>query len=470
MFATIITLALVLLEGFAFWFAYLAITSARTPQGSVGWVVFLIVIPWLAVPLYLILGHSRFDGYVNARRDSARLIEGLIGVQAVNAPKTPPADSFAHGFAKLAEVPLVSGNSVDLLVDGRQTFDAIFAAVEAAENYILVQFYIFTDDVLGNEFKSRLIAKARDGISVRLLYDAVGCGKLPRSYLADMREAGIEVHDVYALRSRSHRFKVNFRNHRKIVITDGTLAFTGGLNVGDEYMGRDPRFGPWRDTHCAIRGPMTTQLQVIFAEDWIWATKQVLEHDLNWKSGRAEQDADGLILACGPGDYMETGTLYFCNAIGAARERIWIASPYFVPDTDILTALKLAAVRGVDVRILVPEMIDHKIVWLAAFAYFDEVRAAGIEIWRYNEGFMHQKVLVVDDAIASIGTINLDNRSCRLNFEVTAMFFDASVAGKVASMLEADFARSSLLTKTLSEQPRHIRVGAPIARLFAPVL
>ena len=167
---------------------------------------------------------------------------------------------------------------------------------------------------------------------------------------------------------------------------------------------------------------------------------------------------------------METGALFFFSAISAATNRVWIASPYFVPDTDVLTALKHAALRGLDVRILVPEVIDHKIPWLAAFAYFDEIRAAGVQVWRYQPGFMHQKVVLVDDDFAAIGTTNLDNRSFRLNFEAMAAFFDPRPAAATTKMLEEDFERALLLGKMLNEQPWRIRVGAPVARLFAPVL
>ena len=280
----------------------------------------------------------------------------------------------------------------------------------------------------------------------------------------------VEVVNAHAIRGPRHRFQVNFRNHRKTVVVDGQVGFIGGLNVGDEYMGRSERFGPWRDTHCRLTGPVVMHLQLVFAEDWHWATQTLLIPKLSWNPAPSDQNMDALIVATGPGDVLETGSLYFCACITRARKRLWIASPYFVPDVDILTALKLAALRGVDVRLLVPEVIDHRTPWLAAFAYFDEIRQAGVRIWRYDDGFMHQKVLLVDDDLASVGTTNMDNRSCRLNFEATAMIFDSRAAAEVAQMLEADFARANRLEKTLDEQPWSRRVGAPFARLLAPIL
>ena len=468
--STYLVVLYVAFEAVAIVFAFRAVRSARTPQGSMGWVVFLITTPYVAVPLYAVFGHFRFVGYVNARRDNAAAIEGLIRLREANLARVGPDDAHVRAFQAISRVPVVSGNGFQLLVDGTETFQAINAAIDAAERYVLVQFYIFRDDGLGRAFKERLIAKAAEGVPVRMLYDAIGCFGLPNEYLAELRDGGVDVRDVHAMRSRTNRFQVNFRNHRKIVVADGTVAFVGGFNVGDEYLGLDPRYGAWRDTHARVTGPAASQLQLVFAEDWYWATRQALVEEVNWDAGRSPEDRDALVLAAGPGDDFETGTLYFCNAIHAARDRVWIATPYFVPDVDILTALKLAALRGVDVRLLIPDRPDHKVVWLAAFAFFDEVRAAGVQIWRYRAGFMHQKSLVVDRRLAAVGTFNLDNRSCRLNFEVAALMFDADAADRVAAMLERDFAESTLYETPLARRSWTLRLGAVGARLFAPIL
>jgi cardiolipin synthase len=467
--AKLLLLVFIGLEIVAFWFAWRAVTSARTSQGAIGWVVFLITAPYLGVPMYLFLGHHKFKGYLIARRDSEVVVEGLKSFKSANAPESNPTVS-AEIFEKISEMPMARGNNMTLLIDGQATFDAIFAAIDSAETYVLVQFYIIHDDTLGQSLQGRLIAAARRGVTVRLMFDAVGSTKLPTSYHQRLRNAGVHVVDPKTTRGPKNRFQINLRNHRKTVVIDGKVGFTGGLNVGDEYMGLSPKFGAWRDTHVELRGPVVSQLQLIFAEDWHWATSEILIDNLNWQAPHAKEDMTAMIVATGPGDEMETGALFFFSAISAATRRVWIASPYFVPDKDILTALKHAALRGLDVRILVPEVIDHKIPWLAAFAFFDEVRAAGVQIWRYPSDFMHQKVVLVDDDFAAIGTSNLDNRSFRLNFEAMAAFFDPRPAAATAAMLKLDFERAILLDKTLSEQPRHIRIGAPIARLFAPVL
>ena len=469
MFVSLALAGLAALQIAAFYCAWRAVSSARTPQGAVGWVVFLLSAPYIAVLLYLFLGHHRYRGYLISRRSSERVIEGVRDFGAAHRPETPPRVDPAP-FERIAELPVVRGNALTPLIDGQASFDAIFAAIDAAKNYVLVQFFIVHDDELGRTFRDRLIAAAGRGVSVRFMADAVGSKSLPPSYLDALRRAGVKVADPSAGNRPRNRFQINYRNHRKTVVVDGRTGFTGGLNVGDEYMGRDPKFGAWRDTHLEIRGPVVSQLQLIFAEDWHWATGEPLLEALDWSAEIAEADATALLVPTGPADTMETGALFFFAAIAAARERVWIASPYCVPDTDILTALKHAALAGRDVRLLVPEVIDHLVPWLAAFAYFDELREAGVQIWRYQPGFMHQKVVLIDDTLAAIGTTNLDNRSFRLNFEAMVLGFDARFAAEVAGFLETDFANAILLEKPLASQPARVRYGAPVARLFAPLL
>jgi cardiolipin synthase len=468
--ATLVIAGLATLQIAALYCAWRAVISARTPQGAVGWVVFLLSAPYIAVLLYLFLGHHRFRGYLISRRSSERVIEAVRDFGAVHRPVTPPRVDPAP-FERIAGLPALRGNALTPLIDGQASFDAIFAAIDAAKYYVLVQFFIVHDDELGRAFRDRLIAAAGRGVSVRFMADAVGSKSLPPSYLDALRRAGVEVADPRAGSGPRNRFQINYRNHRKTVVIDGQTGFTGGLNVGDEYMGRDPKFGAWRDTHLEMKGPVVAQLQLIFAEDWHWATGETLLEALDWTAAQAQEaDATALLVPTGPADSMETGALFFFAAIAAARDRVWIASPYCVPDTDILTALKHAALAGRDVRLLVPEVVDHLVPWLAAFAYFDELREAGVQVWRYQPGFMHQKVVLVDDTLAAIGTTNLDNRSFRLNFEAMVLGFDARFAAEVAGFLETDFTNATLLEKTLSSQPARVRYGAPVARLFAPLL
>ncbi len=461
--------AILLFVGGAFC-ALRAAQTARTPQGAVGWGVFLVTAPLLALPLYLFLGQHRYRGYYIARRESTEIRRRIDAYSQRNAPATQSTEFDLKPFEYCANLPALRGNGARLLIDGAETFQAIFEAIDGAQSYILIQFYIVRDDQLGRALRDRLIAAARRGVKVRFMTDAIGSKDLPDNYSEALRAAGVHVVDRRAASGARFRFQLNFRNHRKTVIIDGRLGFTGGLNVGDEYMGRDPGFGPWRDTHVRLIGPMVSQLQLIFAEDWHWMCEETLIDRLNWDAPHAPEDATGLIVATGPGDETETGGLMFFSAIAAARERIWIASPYFVPDLDIATALRHAALRGVDVRVLVPDKADHLITWLAAFAYFDDIRQTGVRVFRYREGFMHQKIILVDSGLAAIGTTNLDNRSFRLNFEAMALFFDTRIAGALERMLQTDFERADELLRTLDRQPLRVRYGAPLARLFSPLL
>ncbi len=467
---TFLIVGLVALEAVAIYFAWRAIQTTRTPQGAVGWSIFLITAPYLGVPLFLFLGHHKFRGYEISRKNSEEILQGVQTYRDRYKPASPTKTS-TKLFEKIGDLPDVAGNGFQLLIDGEATYAAIFAAIDAAQSYVLVQSYIVNDDSVGQALSDHMIRAAERGVRVRFMVDAVGSKGLGPVFFGKLRAAGVEFVDPKSTTGPKNRFQLNYRNHRKTIVIDGHVGFTGGLNFGEEYKGLDKRYGDdWRDTHLKLTGPVVSQLQLIFAEDWHWAKQEALIEELNWDAELDPADKTALVVATGPGDDLESGALFFVSCIAEAKERVWIASPYFVPDIDVLTALKLAALRGLDVRLLVPEVIDHKMPWLAAFAYFDEIRDVGVKVMRYDAGFMHQKVVLVDDAFAAVGTMNLDNRSFRLNFEAMAVYFDEGAAADLEAMFEADFARSFELTKRLSEQPWKIRVGAPINRLFSPLL
>ncbi|MDK3018316.1 cardiolipin synthase [Pseudodonghicola flavimaris] len=453
-----------------FYFAYQAAVTARTPQGSVGWVVFLLALPFVAVPAYMVLGHHRLRGYIISRREARQVVEAIREAAVRHAPDPDRTRMVLEPFEYCANMPALRGNGADLLIDGSDAFQAMFEAIDAARSYVLVQFYIIRNDALGRAFQDRLIAAAARGVRVKVMTDAVGSFGLPGRYFTTLRAAGVEVARRKRRRAPRFRFQLNFRNHRKMVIVDGNAGFTGGLNVGDEYIGLDSYFGPWRDTNIRLRGPVVSQLQLIFVEDWHWVTGELPLRDLNWEAPLDPADATGLIVATGPGDESETGNLLFFSALAAAQSRVWIASPYFVPDSDILTALRHAALRGVDVRVLVPDRVDHWLPWLAAWSYFDGVMEAGVRVFRYQPGFMHQKVFVVDDRLAAVGSTNLDNRSVLLNFEAMALFFDAEIAQQVEHMLEMDFERAEEMYEGIASAPILVRYAAPLARLLSPLL
>jgi cardiolipin synthase len=449
-----------------------AVMSTRTSQGAIAWAVSLNTFPYVAVPAYWILGRSRFHGYVTSRRGSdASLRSVAVNAGEAAAGYRQPASQVSQaGKAAegLAEMPFLRGNSVELLVDGDATFDSILAGIDAAENYILFQFFIVHDDQIGREVQSRLIAKARQGVKVYFLYDEIGSHDLPRRYKNELRDAGIEVYDFHTQKGPRNRFQLNFRNHRKVVVVDGAVAWVGGHNVGDEYLGRDPEFGHWRDTHVRIEGPAALAAQLSFVEDWNWAAGKIL--DLDWTPRSSTEDVPVLLVPSGPADELETASLMFVHAINTARERIWIASPYFVPDEAVVSALQLAGLRGVDVRVLIPDKADHLLVWLAAYSYLDDSTRTGVKFFRYLDGFLHQKVMLIDDQAATVGTANFDNRSFRLNFEITALVHDPAFAAAVQEMFEKDFEKSRLMAEGEYEaKPFWFRLGVRLARLTAPI-
>ena len=285
-----------------------------------------------------------------------------------------------------------------------------------------------------------------------------------------MRSAGIEVYNFHTRKGPSNRFQINFRNHRKIVVVDGHTAWVGGHNVGDEYLGLSPKFGKWRDTHVRIVGPAVKAVQLVFLEDYHWASDKNIELDWNPEPG-GKGDNEVLIVPSGPADSLDTAALMYAHAIHTAQERVWIASPYFVPDEAVMTALQLAGLRGVDVRILIPVKPDFMLVYLAAFSYFPDAKKTGVKIYRYRDGFMHQKVMLVDDAVASIGTINFDNRAFRLNFEITALIMNSDFAFQVEQMLLEDFARSApVRVEDYTDKPFWFKLAVRFARLTAPLL
>ncbi len=450
-----------------------AIMSTRTSQGAIAWAVSLITFPFVAVPAYWVLGRSKFRGYVTARQ------AGDIEIQHVAARAMEAAMPFVskraerhaatHAAEALAEMDALRGNSVELLIDGAQTFESIFAGIDAAKDYVLVQFFIVHDDELGRELKARLLAKAKEGVRVYFLYDEVGSHDLPKQYGRELRAAGIEFCDFHTRKGPHNRFQINFRNHRKVVVVDGRVAWIGGHNVGDEYMGRDPKFGRWRDTHVRVEGPAALAAQLSFLEDWHWATGATPE--FRWEPvPSADDDLDVLIVPSGPADRFETAGLMFVHAIHAARRRVWISSPYFVPDEAVMAALQLAALGGVDVRILIPDKPDHLLVYLAAFSYFDQAADAGVKFYRYQDGFLHEKVILVDDQFSAVGTANFDNRSFRLNFEITALIGGKAFASEIERMFLDDFAHSRRMEPGETQQrPLWFKAGVRIARLTAPI-
>ncbi len=451
-----------------------AVMRTRTAQGAIAWAVSLVSVPFIAVPAYLVFGRSKFEGAMAAYEQRKGEIDALVHEVRGNLEPWTVTDEESVGVYRavqqLSGMSLTLGNQVELLVNGEATFDSILAGIAAAERYVLIQFYMVHDDGLGRRMQSAMIERARAGVPVYMLYDEVGSKGLPRRYLEELRAAGVEVSSFRPTQGRGNRFQLNFRNHRKMVVVDGVTAWVGGHNVGDEYLGLDPEFTPWRDTHVRIDGPAVLQVQATILGDWYWATRSIPE--LHWVATAAsEGDVRVMIVPSAPSQRLETAGLFFTTSLHAAKRRIWISAPYFVPDEAVLKALQLAALRGVDVRVITTGKGDSLPVYLAAFHYMERLRGLGIKFYAYTPGFLHEKVMLVDDDVSTVGTANFDNRSFRLNFEVTAVIVDRDFARQMEAMFEQDFAHAEPIDPDrFAKKPFWWRLGVRLSRLAAPVL
>ncbi len=449
-----------------------ALMHVRTSQGTIAWVISLLTIPFLAIPLYWLLGRTRFSRNIGGRRETddrlKKLAKSMYQRLRHCEVDIPEDDAFEKAAQMLGGLPFTKGNDLELLIDGEQTFERIFEVIKQAENYLCVNFFIVKNDQLGTRFQQALIERAKAGVKVYFLFDEIGSHKLPRRFLREMRNAGIECRSFGINRFWWSRFQLNFRNHRKIVVADGKTAFIGGLNVGDEYMGRDKRFGEWRDTHMKMRGPVVQAVQLVFLEDWFWASGLI--PDLHWDTRPEEANQIAAVIPTGPADPADSWQLVVAEAANSSRKKLWIATPYFVPDEGVLTALQTAALRGVDVRILIPERADHLLVWLSAFSYYEQVLPYGVKLFRYQRGFLHEKVMLIDSRLAAVGTANLDNRSFRLNFEITGFSPDPKFVSEVETMLQNDFRNAEMVKiEEFTGKSFFFRAACRAARLLAPI-
>jgi cardiolipin synthase len=464
------------------WSGYIAVLSIwivmqkRAPVSTMSWILSLALLPFAGFVIYYFLGPQRL------RKQRLKRLRGRAGASAQAdvarlrdaAQNAPPA---LQQMAKLGTatcgLPVSSAVDVELLSGGARTFDAIFEAVRAAQNHIHLEYYIFEPDKIGTALRDLLIERAKQGVTVRLLIDALGSKRIGRNFMAPMLEAGVKValfHDTKI--GRRLRPVTNYRTHRKIVVCDGRIGFTGGVNITDE---EDKRTNPdaYHDVHLRIEGSAVRWLQTTFLEDWTYATGEDprgMDDTLNAMLPQLEAgDIPVQIVTSGPDNTMEAIHRMHVEAIHSATHRAWLTTPYFVPGEPALMALTSAALRGVDVRLLVPRRSDSAIVSAAARSYFEELIAAGVKVWEYKARMLHSKTLVVDDHCAMIGTANFDNRSFRLNFEVCAVVYGPELARPLAAQFETDL-QSSGAVRGNRHQSFWRRLGDAIARLFSPLL
>lgn len=426
---------------YALGIAVLIFLEGKNPDRTVLWLVTLALLPVVGMILYLLLGPDM-------KRIQARKL--FKPSKSCPATITPRYFHTPHEVKKISilafrnsAADIMERGEVQVLEDGTQTFSAIKEALSAAKRFIHIEYFIFQDDRLGNEIADILCERASAGVKVRMMTDGVGTKKFGRALTRKLTGAGVEYHIFMPVSFPVLRSGVNFRNHRKIVVVDGDVAFTGGLNVGVEYLGEGP-LGKWRDTHARFRGEPVSALNAIFLQDWKIAAEEDLSPDLELFLPTHPEEREKLpflltqVMASGgavsPWHAIEQ--MYFMM-ISEAKSRIWITTPYLVPNESIMQALQVAALSGIDVRILIPSVPDHFLVNWAGRSNIEDLLRAGVRIWMYEEGFVHAKTLLMDDLISSVGTANLDNRSLAINFEVQAFVY----CRETAKRFERDFLR-----------------------------
>ncbi|OBR67802.1 cardiolipin synthase [Paenibacillus oryzae] len=455
----------------------------RNASATWAWLMVLYFIPVLGFIMYLILGQKvRKRQLSKLLGDNERVIQHALETQRqeLKEKRLVALDSELAEYQDMIYLNLTTGlalyttnNIVDIYTDGKQKFDALIADIEAAEHHIHLVYYIVRDDELGRRLMRALTAKAADGVEVRFLYDHIGSSRLPGRFFKELRAAGGREAAFFPSRIPYLNLKINYRNHRKLAIIDGKTGYIGGFNIGDEYLGLSEHFGQWRDTHLKVQGSAVLQMQAQFLLDWNLAASGKIElSEIYFPDPRCVPGHIGMqLVASGPDtEYQEIKNAYI-KMIYGARSSVCLQTPYFVPDDSLLSALKVAALSGVEVSIMLPSKPDHFFVYWATQSYLGELLASGIKVYLYEKGFLHAKTLVVDSKVASVGTANLDIRSFKLNFEMNAFIYDSATAVKLMDIFQRDIDDSRLLTaEAYDGRPLFNRFRESISRLLSPIL
>lgn len=451
--------------------AAMAIIRSRTPQGATAWVMSLLSFPFISVPAYLCLGRNKFEGYNSKRRILDQKVQ--LEFQELNALKdedihlTDEMTIICKAISTTNQPGFTKKNNVKLLVNSEEAYPEILEAIENAKEYIIFQFYLVRPDDTGMVFLNALMKKAREGVKVTFMNDAIGV-MIPKKVLTEMKAAGIEV-GTFNESTKKGKLQINFRNHRKIVVVDGEVAFLGGLNIGDEYASLKEKYGPWRDTNVRIEGPSVIAAQLASAKDWYCIHQKPIA--ANWDIKRAHGHSSVMVLHTGPADDKHACLLSHISLINSATKRLWISNAYFVPPESLMDAILLASLRGVDVRILLPGYSDAKFVMMASKVYQKKLLQHGVKVYRYNRGFLHQKVFLVDDTFSVVGSANLDCRSMFINFEVSMITTDRKFNKDLAKMLFDDFHASQEVNPAEFEDLTLFqKITTRGANLLAPVL
>ena len=461
--------------------AVMIILEKRSPFKTAAWVLALILLPVFGVVFYLFFGQE----YRKKKLFSRKGIKSLNQYRKLSItqlrqfehiyqnlpPEIMAKESIIRLLLKNSNALLTSGNRLKILNDGEETFRSIFKAIESAKHHVHLEYYILEDDKIGNRLKNLLIRKSLEGVEVRIIIDDVGSWGLSNKFIRELRNNGVEIYPFMEVRFPRLTSRVNYRNHRKIAIVDGKIGFLGGINFADRYLEGIKRIGPWRDTHLRIEGDAVKCLQIVFSSDWYIVIHENLNGELYFPVLPKREGVPVQISASGPdSDWDSIGQAFF-SMIAGAKSKVYIVTPYLMPPREIVYALKTAAMRSVDVRILIPHKSDSRIPKWSSFSYVGDLLEAGVHIYFYQAGFIHSKYIVVDSVLSTIGTTNLDFRSLETNFEVNAFVYDKAFSIRLEKLFKLDLQNSmEVKIEEWKRRKWNHKVRESLAHLVSPLL
>jgi len=453
----------------------------RSPTKAVAWMFISFCVPFIGFIVYYFVARNyrsrrtiRKKGTIIFREVRSRLWKQAAVIRS--AEDMGNEEFLAQGrlfslLSHLTENPITSCSQIEVLTDGKPTFTAMLKALEQAQHHIHIQFYIFRDDMIGREFTEVLIRKAQSGVKVRMMCDGLGSYHLKHKFVKKLKAAGIEFHFFLPPFTSFIQREVNYRNHRKILVIDGEVGFIGGLNIGDDYLGLYSSLGYWRDTHLEVRGDTVYFLQIVFLEDWEFASGQRITDPVYFPEHQCAGQERALIVASGPDRNWNAIQEMCFSALAVAKRRICITTPYFIPDQSIYAAIKTAAVSGVEVDIIIPKISDSQIVQYASLSYIEELMRVGVRIHQYEKGFVHAKVMIIDDLLASVGTANMDMRSFYSNFELSAILFEQETIERLMEDFNRDLKESSRINyHEFIRRSRVQKTMETLSRMLSPLL
>lgn len=449
------------------------IAENRNPLKTISWVVVLLLTPGIGLLFYFLFGQDNRKQKVISRRTYKRIMKGPMRrkpYQDVNCTVPDEFKSLSNLLYQNNHAPLLYGSEIKIYTTGPEKFADLLEEVEKATHHIHLQYYIFCDDEIGNIFKKALIKKAKEGVMVRVMYDDVGSWAVKRAFFDEMKDAGIEVYAFLKVFMPYLSSRVNYRNHRKIVVIDGKIGFMGGMNIADRY-NKGTSWGTWRDTHFRFIGKGVYGLQSAFLIDWYVVSKQVLNDKAYYPPAEIYTNNILQVATSGPTGQWRTllqATIYL---ITNAKKYIYIQTPYFLPTEGLNQSLQIAALGGVDVRLMLPKRSDTRSVNMATHSYIDEMVKAGVKVYFYTPGFLHSKLIIVDDMVASIGSANMDFRSFEHNFEINAYIYDEDFTIQMRKIFHYDMQHSERVVPTRwLKRPWKQRLAESFMRLFSPLL